>query len=326
MLNRRDFIGLGALALAGCRGIEMPKARNARPPVPAGAQVEDLVAAEPPPPPKPEFHVFSKMFQAPVTKDVDALCELMAQAGFDGIQWTVRPKGHVLPERVAEDLPKVVEAARKQGLRTTTICTAITDGDDPAAERILGTAADCGVRLFRPGYYFYQPGKETVQQSLDRIKAGFASLARIAEKTGMKATYQNHSAWGPGVFGGLVWDIHECIRDLDPKHVGIEYDPMHAFFETNQSWSHGFELVMPWVGAVDLKDFHYQTSRKNRKDHAKFLCPAGEGLVPWQEVRRMLDAHKVQVPYVVHFEYDFDKTDLPKTVKGELDWFKGVFA
>ena len=33
---------------------------------------------------------------------------------------------------------------------------------------------------------------------------------------------------------------------------------MHAFFETNLSWSHGLELVAPWIASVDLKDFHYQ--------------------------------------------------------------------
>ena len=32
MLNRRDFMTMGALALAGCQSIEMPQARNARPP------------------------------------------------------------------------------------------------------------------------------------------------------------------------------------------------------------------------------------------------------------------------------------------------------
>lgn len=325
MLKRRDFVSLGALALAGCGTIEAPRARNAKPFAPR-AKAPALEELRTPPPPKPAFHVFSKMFQPPVTKGVDELCELMAKAGFDGIQWTVRPKGHVLPERAAEDLPRVVAAARKQGLQATTICTAITDGDDPASERLLKVAADCGFTLFRPGYYFYDVKKETFQQSMDRIRRGFASLARVAEKTGMKATYQNHSSWGPSVFGGLLWDIHACIRDLDPKHVGIEYDPMHAFFETNLSWTHGFELVAPWIGAVDLKDFRYRLSKKNPKNHAKFMCPAGDGVVPWQDVRCLLDARGVRVPYIVHFEYDFEKADLLKTVKGELDWFKGVFA
>ena len=321
MLNRREFLlASAASALAGCSSIEMPQARNAAAPVQTPA--EPVV----PPPFTPQFHVFSKMFQSPVTPSVDALCELMAKAGVDGLQWTVRPKGHVLPENVKTDLPKVVEAARRQGLKNVSICTAITTVEDPFAEEILKTAADCGITQFRPGYFFYDAKKETFHQSLNRIKAGFASLAGLAEKTGVKATDQNHSSWGPSVFGGLVWDVYECIRDLDPKYVGLEYDPMHAYFETNLSWSHGLELIAPWIGAVDLKDFHYQLSKKNGKDHAKFMCAAGEGIVPWKEVKRLLDLHKVQVPYIIHFEYAFDQTDLLKTVKGEVDTFKKIFG
>ena len=327
MLNRRDFMTMGALAFAGCSTIEMPQARNARPQVAPKA----APAAKPAPPPKPpkpkaEFHVFSKMFQDPVCKDYDAVAELMAKAGFNGIEWTVRPKGHVLPENAKADLPKAVEAARKQGLKSTMLVTAITDGEDPAAETLLKTAADNGFKLFRPGYFFYDLKKETFQQSMDRIRRGFASLAKLAERTGLYCAYQNHSSWGPSVFGGLVWDVHEMIRDLDPKRIGLEYDPMHAFYETGLSWTHGLDLVANRIGAVCLKDFHFVLSKKNEKNHAKFMCPAGKGVVPWKEVKQHLDANKVKAPFTVHFEYDFDKTDLVKTVKEELDFFKGVFA
>lgn len=85
MLNRRDFVSLGALALAGCGTIEAPRARNAKPFAPR-AKAPALEELRTPPPPKPAFHVFSKMFQPPVTKGVDELCELMAKAGFNGIQ------------------------------------------------------------------------------------------------------------------------------------------------------------------------------------------------------------------------------------------------
>ena len=128
------------------------------------------------------------------------------------------------------------------------------------------------------------------------------------------------------MFGGLVWDVYEMIRDLDPKRIGLEYDPMHAFYETGLSWSHGLDLVANRIGAVCLKDFHFVLSKKNEKNHAKFMCPAGKGVVPWKEVKQHLDANKVKAPFTVHFEYDFDKTDLVKTVKAELDFFKGVFA
>lgn len=40
----------------------------------------------------------------------------------------------------------------------------------------------------------------------------------------------------------------------------------------------------------------------------------------------VLDLHGINPLYIVHFEYDFDKTNLPKTVKDELDVFKRLFV
>ena len=313
-MDRREFLAsLSAAALAGCSTGAARRRAPAR-----------LATSE--------FHVFSKMFQPPVVETPEKLCELMKGAGYDGIQWTVRKGGHVEPAEAAANLPRLVKIAEGFGLKCRSICTDITadaagkPGLTPGAETVLKVAADCGIEMFRPVYYFYDAKTETFSQSLDRIRGGFAALARLAARTGVKATYQNHSSWGPSVFGGLVWDVYECIRDLDPADVGLEYDPMHAFFETNLSWSHGLELVAPWIASVDLKDFHYQGDPKDPKKMKKQMVAAGDGVVPWAEAKKLLDANGVKPLYVLHFEYDFDKTDLGKTVAAELAEFKRVFA
>ena len=312
-MDRREFLtSLSAAALAGCT-----TAASRRVPAPPAAS---------------EFHVFSKMFQPPVVETPEKLCELMKGAGYDGIQWTVRKGGHVEPAEAAANLPRLVKIAESFGLKCRSICTDITadaagkPGLTPGAETVLKAAADCGVEMFRPAYYFYDAKTETFSQSLDRIRGGFAALARLAARTGVKATYQNHSSWGPSVFGGLVWDVYECIRDLDPADIGLEYDPMHAFFETNLSWSHGLELVVPWIASVDLKDFYYQSDPKNPKKMKKQMVAAGDGIVPWAEAKKLFDANGVRPLYVLHFEYDFDKTDLKKTIATELAGFKRVFG
>ena len=313
-MDRREFLAsLSAAALAGCSTGAVRRGASAR-----------LAASE--------FHVFSKMFQPPVVETPEKLCELMKGAGYDGIQWTVRKGGHVEPAEAAANLPRLVKIAESFGLKCRSICTDITadaagkPGLTPGAETVLKVAADCGVEMFRPAYYFYDAKTETFSQSLDRIRGGFAALARLAARTGVKATYQNHSSWGPSVFGGLVWDVYECIRDLDPADIGLEYDPMHAFFETNLSWTHGLELVAPWIASVDLKDFHYRLDEKNAKMMKKQMVAAGAGVVPWAETKKLLDANGVRPLYVLHFEYDFDKTDLKKTVAAELAEFKRVFG
>lgn len=308
-MNRREFLMAGGAALAaGCATNGFRKHIGQ-----SGAG---------------EFHVFSKMFQPPVVATPEKLCELMKGAGFDGIQWTVRKGGHATPENVVAELPRLCRIAESFGLKNRTICTDITSdssgrpGLSKGAETTLKVASDCGIEMFRTAYFFYDAKRETFRQSLDRIRGGFDALAHLSARTGVKAVYQNHSSWGPSVFGGVVWDIYECIRNLDPADIGLEYDPMHAYLETNLSWSHGLDLIAPWIAAVDLKDFHYCPDSKDPKKTKKCMVAACEGIVPWGETRTLLDANGVKPLYIVHFEYDFDKTNLPTTVDREIKAFK----
>ena len=57
--------------------------------------------------------VFSKHLQF---LDYQDMANMAAQIGFDGVDLTVRPKGHVLPERVNQDLPKAIDAIEVQVL------------------------------------------------------------------------------------------------------------------------------------------------------------------------------------------------------------------
>src|SRR6266571_8322947 len=56
----------------------------------------------------------------------DDTAKVFAELGFDGLEAAVRPGGHVLPERVEEDLPRFVEALRKRGLEITILTSGIS--------------------------------------------------------------------------------------------------------------------------------------------------------------------------------------------------------
>ena len=100
----------------------------------------------------------------------------------------------------------------------------------------------------------------------------------------------------------------------------------HAYFENYESWRHGFARVAPWISSIDLKDFHYALSKKDPKRMEKKMVAAGDGVAPWAEAKRLIGLLNVDPLYIVHFEYDFDKTNLPETVKDELDVFRRLFA
>ena len=61
---------------------------------------------------RPLFCMFSK----PLPElDWHALGRAAKDAGFEGVDLTVRPKGHVLPERAGDDLPRAIEAIDSVG-------------------------------------------------------------------------------------------------------------------------------------------------------------------------------------------------------------------
>ena len=80
----------------------------------------------------------------------------MKALGFDGVDLTVRPGGHVDPKRVAIDLPVFVDAIRHEGLAVPMITTELVSDADPVAQPTLETAARLKIPFYKPGYYRYK--------------------------------------------------------------------------------------------------------------------------------------------------------------------------
>lgn len=243
------------------------------------------------------LHCFSKSFQ---WLGYDAMAELLAQAGFGGIDLTVRPKGHVLPERVEQDLPRAVEAARKQGLKVGMIVTAFDSASDPLAERVLKTAAQCGVKVYRMGYLRYD-GKCSVEDDLEKFRGIFAAFEKLNRSCGLTGCYQNHVGMGERNFGGVVWDLYTVLKGLDPQWIGCQYDVHHAFAEISDSWVTGMRLIAPYIRSTCLKDFSWVVTTAKRQRKAVF---GGEGVVPWGRYFELIKEFGVKGPASVHCEWE----------------------
>ncbi|MFC1766504.1 sugar phosphate isomerase/epimerase, partial [Planctomycetota bacterium] len=91
--------------------------------------------------PKTKIFLFSKHLH---WLDYPGMARVAATLGVDGLDLTVRPRGHVEPQRVKEDLPRAVTAMRATGLEIDMMTTAIQDPQDPLTHEVLATAADLG--------------------------------------------------------------------------------------------------------------------------------------------------------------------------------------
>lgn len=284
--TRKEFIYKSILAAAGISGIsplDNPEISNS---------IGNLSSTSPV---NADFNIsiFSKHLQ---WLDYPEMAETAAELGFDGVDLTVRPGGHVLPERVTQDLPRAVKAVRDAGLEIPMISTAVTAADEEHTEAILKTAGELGIQNYRMGWIPYNK-KISIPENLELFKERLTRLASLNKQYEIKADYQNHSGTS---FGASAWDLWYVLNDIDNEWIGCQYDIRHATVEGANSWPLGLELVSPYIGTMDIKDFHWV--KKEGGWQIKNV-PLGEGMVDFNLFFEMLKQFSINAPLSIHYEY-----------------------
>ena len=286
MPTRRQFVRMSAAASAvGLLGVENLLVASAGPWAPGAIQPAGGFRGP--------ICLFSK--HLPML-DARNLGRTVKALGFDGVDLTVRPKGHIEPARVARDLPPFVEGIRSEGVSVPMITTDLHSDSEPAARPTLETAAKLEIQYFKTGYYYYKFAD--VRQELEVAAKQLRSLADLAVRSGVKLGLHNHS----GYVGGLVWDIAPTMDTLDPKWAGYYFDVRHAVAEGGDAgWRSAFGIAAPRLFMIAIKDFYWE---KTPKGWRQVNCPLGEGMVDWKRYFRMLADAKFHGPLSLHLEYD----------------------
>jgi L-ribulose-5-phosphate 3-epimerase len=247
----------------------------------------------------PQIHIFSKHLQFLNYKD---MAEAAKEIGFDGIDLTVRPKGHVLPERVEDDLPLAVEAMKKMGFSPLLMATAVEDASNAPDRKVLETAAAHGIKYYRMNWYKYTDQK-TILQSLNEYRDKVAALSQLNKKLSITGCYQNHAG---RMVGASLFEVSDLLQKADLSHMGAQYDIRHATLEGGLSWQTGFELIKPSIKTIVVKDFMWE---KTNGKWAPKNVPLGEGMVDFKTYFRLLKDNNIQAPVCLHLEYPLGGAD-----------------
>lgn len=230
---------------------------------------------------------------------LDDAVAVAKEAGFDEIEWNVRTGGHVDPARVAQELPRAVEATKKAGLAVRMITTSIQDANSPHVQAILETAAGLGITCYRGGQYFRFDYAKPLWPQLEALKPRMVGLAALNAKYGTQVAYHTHSA--PGNIGGNIWDFWEVIKGFDPKQVGLNYDIGHAVARGGAGWIDGALVSATHIVALAIKDTRW--SKGPRGWRAEFV-PVGEGMVDLPRLAGVLDQARFTGPVNIHYEHN----------------------
>ncbi|HEY6168689.1 MAG TPA: TIM barrel protein [Verrucomicrobiae bacterium] len=262
-LTRRDF-----LATASAAGSAFALGN----PLPTFGAEKKKAATASASAPKKNYKIiaFSKPF---ADLNFDQTADLVADIGWDGIECPVRAKAtHIQPERVEEDLPKMVEALKKRGKEVAIVTSDITKLA-PEAEKVLRTMAKLGIKKYRLGFEKY-PKDEHPSKKVAEVGAALKDLAAFNKEHGLQGGWQNHS--GIDYVGASLWDLWIMMKDLDPKNIGVCFDIGHATLEGGLSWPNQARLMEPFYVAVYFKDFYWEKTEKGWQPR---WCNFGEGSV-----------------------------------------------
>ena len=226
----------------------------------------------------------------------DFMIDTLKMGGVDGLDLTVRPKGSVLPEKVAEDLPLVAEMAKKNGLLIEMMVSNITSAETPNAKNVLKIAAQHGIKHYRMGYFRYNDD-EKAKETIDRAKAKIQSLIDINAQWGIQGGYQNHTGH---YFGAPLWDLIGVLEKVASPWISSQFDIYHAYSEGYRSWQVSMEMMASKIGSLAVKDFTWEIN--NGKAKIKKV-PLGQGIVDLDGFFKNIKNLNIVAPITLHIEY-----------------------
>lgn len=278
-LTRRDFTKLSATALASIPFLSFQN--------PFLSTLNDSSN-------ELSVHLFSKHLQFLNYND---MAEAAANIGFNGLDLTVRRKGHVLPNNVEEDLPKAVAAMNNFGLPPVMMSTNVWDANKKVNETVLKTASQLGFTHYRTDWLKYAEDKTIVKAQKEFAQQAIA-LEKLNKKHGLIGGYQNHA--GKHV-GAPVWDLLPILTPTKGKNIGAQYDIRHAVVEGGESWELGLKRIKPYINSIVIKDFKWGKVNGKWKP---VNVPLGEGMVDFKRYFTLLKKYKINVPVSLHIEHD----------------------
>jgi sugar phosphate isomerase/epimerase len=258
-------------------------------------------------------------------------CRGAKRAGFDGLDLTLRPGGHVLPENAEKGLPEAQTIADEEGVSIPMVSTGIVASDAPFAESIIA-AAHVRIQVIKLGYWRYQ-AFGTLTKQLDEARKKLAGIVALCRRYHLRPCLHAHS--GPILSNGPL--LYLLLKDYSPAELGAYVDPMHMSYEgANSGWEMVLDLVAPWISLVGVKNYTLSPTERDRFGQQRFqmkYVPLADGMAPLPQFFERLKLIGYDGIVSLHSEYkgagSFRRLTTPELLDqsaADLRYLKQVIA
>jgi len=203
---------------------------------------------------------------------LEALADLVATLGLDGVELPVRPGFQVEPAAAPSGLARASRILESRGVRIRSVA-ASADRD------MIAACGDAGVPLIR----IMAPIDLTkgYRASVEAQQRLFDSLLPELERDKVAIGVQNHCDHFVGSAVGLA----QLLGKYDPRLVAAVLDPAHCALD-GESEEMAVDIAWPLLGLVNLKNAFWQLvgGSEGEPQWKKYWCAGPLGLCSWKAV------------------------------------------
>ena len=212
------------------------------------------------------------------------IASLAKKVGCDGIEWGLPPLNEA--SKVA---PELVRVTKDQGLEVVSFINAGHLWKQDVIKRWSEIAAQAEVKILRVAppwsagdFKESLHQKSTFNDLIKMAREGMEKLVPLSYEYGIRYVIEIHHG---GVAASPCLAKNLC-KDLDPKAVGIIYDPANGVEEGFLRPRNALELMEPYLAYVHAKNVIYEqnTSSLSVKKWNYKVCQLSKGLIDWEEV------------------------------------------
>ncbi|HHH44121.1 MAG TPA: sugar phosphate isomerase/epimerase [Gammaproteobacteria bacterium] len=207
--------------------------------------------------------------------DFQQSLDIAVASGCSGIELRVADSYHQSLGELTGNGPRVARTVADAGLKLAVLNSYIPIEDEPAVDALIDAARRMQVPQVRvvlpraahaavasqaniseaiPSYQSHLGPHELI----NALKLSLSRLEEQAGNAGIRVLLELH--WGTVM--SSFSSAFMLVRDLDPGHVGITFDPANMMVEGKEDWEYGLSLISNHIANVHVKNVSWRVSEE----------------------------------------------------------------
>lgn len=222
--------------------------------------------------------------------------EVLAKMGYEGVEWRItsdsgdkaKPsfwsgnRTTMTADQLIANAGTLKKQAKALGMAMPSLGTYIDCYDMAVVELNMRATAAIGAKCLRISPGRYDRSKGTYAELLARAQKTYAVTADLAARYKVRALIETHM----GLVTPTVATAMQVLNGLNPKHVGIMWDPGNQVMEGAEVYSMALDIAGEYLAEVHAKNMKYvlKETKRGQSVLAATACPVHEGVVNWPAV------------------------------------------